>query len=110
VAKHTADEQRNIDTVNAMFEAGPELDRATLFANDAVWWNGLPLIPGNVGQTEHGGIDAITNILRGSGQCRSVTVDGAAPTFPQSYRGDLANFGVDHPANAASKLKEVRRS
>jgi ketosteroid isomerase-like protein len=68
VADYTPEEQRNIDTVNAMFESGPELDRATLFADDAVWWNGLPLIPGNVGETEHRGIEAITRILRGSGQ------------------------------------------
>ena len=64
---YTADEQRNIDTVNAMFGAGRELDRATLFADDAVWWNGLPLLPGSVGETEHKGIDAIRKILRGSG-------------------------------------------
>jgi ketosteroid isomerase-like protein len=68
VPDYTPTEQRNIDTVNSMFEAGPELDRATLFAEDAVWWNGLPLIPGNVGETEHRGIEAITRILRGSGQ------------------------------------------
>jgi ketosteroid isomerase-like protein len=65
---HTETEARNIATVNAMFEAGRELDRATLFADDAVWWNGLPRLPGNVGRTEHKGIDAIRNILRGSGQ------------------------------------------
>ena len=34
-----------------------------MFADDAVWWNGLPRIPGNVGQTEHKGIDAIRNII-----------------------------------------------
>ena len=65
---YSATEKRNIDTVNAMFGAGRELDRATLFADDAVWWNGLPLIPGNVGETEHKGIEAIRRILRGSGQ------------------------------------------
>ena len=57
---YTETEQRNIDAANAMFEAGPELDRATLFADDAVWWNGLPRIPGNVGETEHRGIEKIT--------------------------------------------------
>jgi ketosteroid isomerase-like protein len=31
-----------------------------------VWWNGLPLLPSNPGQTEHQGIDAIRAILRGS--------------------------------------------
>jgi ketosteroid isomerase-like protein len=68
MAAYTAAEQRNIDVVNAMFEAGPELDRATLFANDAVWWNGLPLLPSNPGATEHQGIAAIRAILRGSGR------------------------------------------
>ena len=71
--EYTEVEQRNIATVTAMFEAGRELDRATLFADDAVWWNGLPRIPGNVGQTEHKGIDAIRNILRGSGQSHDGT-------------------------------------
>jgi ketosteroid isomerase-like protein len=65
---YTDAEQRNIDAVNAMFEAGPELDRVDLFADDAVWWNGLPLIPGNVGETEHRGIEAIRRILHGAGQ------------------------------------------
>jgi ketosteroid isomerase-like protein len=68
MATYTATEQTNIDTVNAMFSAGRELDRATLFADDAVWWNGLPLLPGMVGETEHKGIEEITKILRGSGQ------------------------------------------
>jgi ketosteroid isomerase-like protein len=68
VPAYTETEQRNIATVTAMFEAGRDLDRATLFADDAVWWNGLPRIPGNVGETEHKGIEKITNILRGSGQ------------------------------------------
>src|SRR5689334_21800818 len=66
VPEYTAIERRNIDTVTAMFEAGRELDRATLFADDAVWWNGLPHLPGLEGKTEHRGIDAIRRILRGS--------------------------------------------
>src|SRR3954454_18789128 len=65
---YTATEQRNIDTVNSMFEGPRELDRATLFADDATWWNGLPLLPSNPGETEHKGINAITAILRGSGR------------------------------------------
>ena len=68
MADYTPTEQRNIDTVTAMFEGGPELDRSTLFEDDALWWNGLPLLPGNEGRTEHRGIDAIRLILRGSGQ------------------------------------------
>jgi ketosteroid isomerase-like protein len=61
-------ERRNVEAVNAMFGAGRELDRSTLFADDAVWWNGLPLLPGNVGETEHRGIEAIRRILGGSGK------------------------------------------
>ena len=68
---HTATEQRNIATVTAMFEAGRELDRATLFADDAVWWNGLPLLPGNVGQTVAEGAEAAVRVA---------TLGAAAPT------------------------------
>jgi len=60
MADHTDIEIRNIAAVTAMFEAGRELDRATLFADDAVWWNGLPFLPGQRGQTEHKGIDVAT--------------------------------------------------
>ena len=66
--QYTDTEQRNIDTVNALFEAGPEYDRIGIWADDAVWWNGLPLLPMNPGQTEHKGIDAIKAILFASGQ------------------------------------------
>jgi ketosteroid isomerase-like protein len=68
VVTHTETELRNIAAVTAMFEAGRELDRATLFADDAVWWNGLPLLPNEPGVTEHRGIDAVRGILRGSGR------------------------------------------
>jgi ketosteroid isomerase-like protein len=66
--EYSAIEQANIATVTSMFGAGRELDRATLFADDAVWWNGLPLLPEMVGETEHKGNAEITKILRGSGQ------------------------------------------
>ncbi|MGW0663555.1 nuclear transport factor 2 family protein [Streptodolium elevatio] len=59
-------ELRNIASVNRMFEAPRDFDRATLFADDAVWWNGLPMV-GRGGRTEHKGIDEIRAILRGSG-------------------------------------------
>ena len=65
---YTEQEQRNIAVVNAIFEAGPEFDRAGAFAEDAVWWNGLPRLPGAEGVTEHRGIAAIRNILGGSGR------------------------------------------
>lgn len=66
--EYTEAEQRNLDTVTAFFEAGRDFDRLSVFADDAVWWNGLPLLPGRVGSTEHRGLDEIRPILRGSGQ------------------------------------------
>lgn len=61
VASYTPDEQRNIDTVNRMFTE--PVDLVGLFADDATWWNGLPLVPANPGQTEHKGIDGIRKLL-----------------------------------------------
>lgn len=63
---YTETEQRNIDVVNRFFTG--ELDYVDAWADDAVWWNGLPLLPSNPGQTEHKGRDAILAILAGSGQ------------------------------------------
>ena len=64
--RYSDEEQRNIDAVNSLFSPdGPE-DRSVLFAEDAVWWNGLPYVAGN-GQTEHKGIEAIRKILTGAG-------------------------------------------
>jgi ketosteroid isomerase-like protein len=73
---YTPEEQRNIDSVNKMFGGrakDPTFDPSTLFADDAIWWNGLPLLPGNVGETEHKGIEAIRSIFRGSGQAHPGT-------------------------------------
>jgi len=68
VSHYSPQQQRNIDTVNAIFEAGPEFDRLQAFRDDAVWWNGLPKLPGAEGVTEHRGHEAIARILYGSGQ------------------------------------------
>ena len=61
---YTEIEERNLDAVRQMFgEApGPD-DKSLLFAEDGVWWNGLPMIPGAEGVMEHRGRDAIRNIL-----------------------------------------------
>ena len=67
--KYSAEEQRNIDTANSLFGAEPE-DKSTLFADDAVWWNGLPFVRG-AGVTEHEGIEAIREILTGAGRART---------------------------------------
>ena len=66
--EYTPQEQRNIEAVTRFFEGGREVDRLGMFRDDAVWWNGLPLLPGNVGETEHRGKEAIGRILGGSGQ------------------------------------------
>lgn len=66
--QYTETELRNIDAVNRMFGADRDFDRSTLFADDAIWWNGLPRLPGSIGETEHRGIEEIRKILRGSGK------------------------------------------
>jgi len=68
MSHYTEQEQRNIATVNAIFEGPPDFDRASVFTEDAVWWNGLPKLPGAEGITEHKGIAAIKRILYGAGQ------------------------------------------
>jgi hypothetical protein len=51
---YTEVEARNVHVVRQTFgEADGPADRSELFAEHAVWWNGLPLIPGAVGHTEH---------------------------------------------------------
>src|SRR4051794_7572592 len=86
---YTPEEQRNIDSVNRMFRSGEErkvpFDTSSLFAEDAVWWNGLPLLPGNVGETEHKGIEAIRNILRGSGSAHPGTGIDSYDTSTNRY-------------------------
>ncbi|MEZ5571057.1 MAG: hypothetical protein R3E64_03450 [Halioglobus sp.] len=66
MSHYTAQQQRNIDTVNNLFEADASYDRISIFVRDAVWWNGLPHVANN-GATEHKGIDAIIRLMSGSG-------------------------------------------
>ena len=64
MSRYTETEERNLSVVRQMFgeEPGPD-DKSELFAEDGVWWNGLPMIPGAEGTMEHRGRDAIRNIL-----------------------------------------------
>ena len=62
---YTPDEQRNIDVTHRLFDTANREDKSLLFAEDAVWWNGLPFV-GAGGQTEHKGRDAIRGILTGA--------------------------------------------
>jgi ketosteroid isomerase-like protein len=63
---YSAVEQRNLESVARLFAPPPGFDPSMLFADDAVWWNGLPRLPGAQG-CEHRGIEAIRRILTGAG-------------------------------------------
>lgn len=73
--EYSAAEQRNIANVNRMFAPPPGFDVSSLFADDAVWWNGHPKLRGD-GSCEHNGIAAIRRILTGAGT-------------------DMSRFGID---------------
>lgn len=64
LVSHSERERANLGVVRQFFgeEPGPA-DKSELFAEDGVWWNGLPMIPGAEGVMEHRGRDAIRNIL-----------------------------------------------
>ena len=83
--EYSSAEQRNIDTANSLFGAEPE-DKSTLFADDAVWWNGLPFVRG-AGVTEHEGIEAIREILTGAGRAR--TDDSGIGNIGSGWRRNL---------------------
>ncbi|MEE3331301.1 MAG: nuclear transport factor 2 family protein [Myxococcota bacterium] len=63
----SARENRNVAQVEKLFSPPEGFDPASLFREDAIWWNGLPYIAGNEGETEHKGIEAIRAILYGAG-------------------------------------------
>jgi ketosteroid isomerase-like protein len=70
VPEYSENEKRNMATVEAMFAEGSPEEKIDLFADDAVWWNGLPFV-GKPGQTEHKGKETIRSILTGSGRSRT---------------------------------------
>ena len=65
--QYSEQEKNNITSANSLFD-GSCGDPASLFAEDAIWWNGLPRLPGLEGKTEHKGIETIKKILYGAGQ------------------------------------------
>lgn len=81
-------EERNLRVVRQFLgeEGGGPDRKSELFAEDAVWWNGLPLIPGAEGQTEHRGRDAIANILPSETQ---------APRRPGGDKYELGTMEID---------------
>ena len=64
--KYSERESKNIEIVNSIFEGPPEFNRLDVFADDAVWWNGLPHIGSPPGNTEHRGKEAIGRLMAGS--------------------------------------------
>ena len=59
-------EKKNLEIVRMIFEGPREFDRLEVFADDAVWWNGLPHIGDPPGNTEHRGKEAIGRLMAGS--------------------------------------------
>lgn len=60
---YTETELRNLHVVRQFLnEEPPPDDKSTLFAEDGVWWNGLPLAH-SAGRTEHRGRDEIRKLL-----------------------------------------------
>ncbi len=64
--EYSPTERRNLEAVGKLFAPPPGFDPASLFADDAVWWNGLPRLRGLEGSCEHQGLDAIRKILTGA--------------------------------------------
>ena len=48
--EYSAAELRNLESVRRMMSPPPGFDIMTLFAEDAVWWNGLPRLHAPGGQ------------------------------------------------------------
>jgi len=65
VPTYTPEEERNMAVVDRLFDTQNTEDKWLLFAEDAVWWNGLPFV-GGTGETEHAGREAIRGILTGA--------------------------------------------
>ena len=98
---YTDTEERNLSVVRQFLgeENGPP-DKSELFAEDAVWWNGLPLIPGAEGVTEHKGREAIRNILPSQSK---------APPRPGGDKYDLATMAISDVVTLADGDYVVRQ-
>ncbi len=63
---YTEQEQRQSGVTERLFDTTNGEDKSMLFAETAVWWNGLPFVGPNPGETEHKGRAAINGILTGA--------------------------------------------
>ncbi len=68
--EYSAVELLNLESVRTLMAPPPGFDITTLFAEDAVWWNGLPRLHAPGASCEHRGIEAIRALLHGSGKDR----------------------------------------
>lgn len=92
--EYSETEQRNLHVVRQFFgEVDGPSDKSELFAEDGAWWNGLPLIPGAEGQTEHRGHEAIRNIL--PSQSKAVPVPGGDRYVLSTMQSDQVVTLVD---------------
>jgi ketosteroid isomerase-like protein len=67
MSTYTERQQKQLEIVRQFFAPEPGFDYPAAIADDCVWWNPLPHIPGAEGVTEHRGKDAVLNILMGAG-------------------------------------------
>ena len=101
MSDYTETERRNLSVVAKFFGEEPyDGPKSELFAPDGVWWNGLPLIPGAEGQTEHRGRAAIANILPS---------ESKAPPRPGGDKYDLSTAAIDNVITLADGDYVVRQ-
>lgn len=86
--EYSAAEKRNLEAVAALFTPPPGFDPSGLFAEDAVWWNGLPRLKDAEGTCEHRGLPAIQKILFAAGT-------------------DLRRFGIDAYDLSTTRYEDV---
>jgi ketosteroid isomerase-like protein len=101
VSGYSETELRNLSVVRKFFGEEPhDGKKSELFAEDAVWWNGLPFIPGAEGRTEHRGREAIANILPS---------ESTARPRPGADRYDLSTMRVSQVITLADGDHVVRQ-
>lgn len=67
MSQHTPEEERHLQVVRTMFDPPSGFDFGSILADDCVWWNALPELPGAKGVTEHRGKANVLRILTGAG-------------------------------------------
>ena len=98
---HTETEQRNLRVARQFLnEEPPPDDKSTLFAEDGIWWNGLPLAH-REGRTEHRGRDEIRKLLPSQSSGR--------PLPPGRDKYDMSTAEIDDVITLADGDYVVRQ-